>query len=319
MMVTQQRSLKADREVWLKDKKAVSKCENCEKHFGVFRRRHHCRACGNIFCRACCRCWVTVQRSHYKEGKQKQKRVCGDCFKKPQSEWRSTVQPFECPDSDDECLTRFADIDDLWDYLDVAVPDRQTEAGGANSSPPMITPAVGNATSQKTLTFKPGPVGIDYDYETGDIFWVKGDGQGYSLGVRAHWKFVLVDGKKWTDDLWDAYSEGDADYTITFTLSDGEAVSDAKAAVESYPTLLKKTPSHGATPQANLTDDGVNPFLKNRQNVTLVTVPMLDEPDPKPASKRAENDMSKAEPKVKPVGPPPPGWGNGAPTGWGCR
>ena len=31
----------------------VSYCMNCERDFKWYRRRHHCRACGNLFCDAC--------------------------------------------------------------------------------------------------------------------------------------------------------------------------------------------------------------------------------------------------------------------------
>ena len=38
---------------WMPD--AVStKCYDCEAKFTTFRRRHHCRVCGQIFCSKCC-------------------------------------------------------------------------------------------------------------------------------------------------------------------------------------------------------------------------------------------------------------------------
>ncbi|CAL4126110.1 unnamed protein product, partial [Meganyctiphanes norvegica] len=37
---------------WAPDKEATN-CMRCEKEFGISRRRHHCRNCGNIFCSAC--------------------------------------------------------------------------------------------------------------------------------------------------------------------------------------------------------------------------------------------------------------------------
>ena len=39
--------------VWVPDRK-VSTCYNCSTHFNLFRRRHHCRRCGRVFCYACC-------------------------------------------------------------------------------------------------------------------------------------------------------------------------------------------------------------------------------------------------------------------------
>lgn len=38
--------------VWMEDS-AVVKCCNCSKKFSLLRRRHHCRACGLIFCETC--------------------------------------------------------------------------------------------------------------------------------------------------------------------------------------------------------------------------------------------------------------------------
>jgi len=32
----------------------VAQCNGCNKRFGTFLRRHHCRGCGKLFCGACC-------------------------------------------------------------------------------------------------------------------------------------------------------------------------------------------------------------------------------------------------------------------------
>ncbi len=37
-----------------KDDKYTSKCTKCRETFTVFRRKHHCRACGEIYCGNCC-------------------------------------------------------------------------------------------------------------------------------------------------------------------------------------------------------------------------------------------------------------------------
>lgn len=37
---------------WTPDDQCVG-CERCEMPFGVFRRRHHCRRCGGVFCHKC--------------------------------------------------------------------------------------------------------------------------------------------------------------------------------------------------------------------------------------------------------------------------
>ena len=65
-----------DNVIWEKDA-LVDKCRRCRATFNVFqRRKHHCRACGKIFCDAC---------SNYKAnilGYLSAQRVCRSCFKK---------------------------------------------------------------------------------------------------------------------------------------------------------------------------------------------------------------------------------------------
>lgn len=41
------------KEQWVEDKSA-NNCFKCDKKFNpLFRRKHHCRVCGNIFCNLC--------------------------------------------------------------------------------------------------------------------------------------------------------------------------------------------------------------------------------------------------------------------------
>lgn len=40
--------------VWWQLDGSVSRCPACSRDFGVIRRRHHCRACGTVFCDDCC-------------------------------------------------------------------------------------------------------------------------------------------------------------------------------------------------------------------------------------------------------------------------
>ena len=63
------------RHAHFKEDSSVTACEACAKTFSAFRRRHHCRACGGIFCNACStkRCEVAGQRDGLR-------RVCDDCF-----------------------------------------------------------------------------------------------------------------------------------------------------------------------------------------------------------------------------------------------
>jgi len=61
---------------WVPDK-IVKNCLICTKNFGFFKRKHHCRLCGNIFCTECCSNYTFF--SPYYEGLV---RSCEDCYKK---------------------------------------------------------------------------------------------------------------------------------------------------------------------------------------------------------------------------------------------
>jgi len=43
----------ANKSTWQSDS-LVAQCNGCNKRFGTFLRRHHCRGCGKLFCGACC-------------------------------------------------------------------------------------------------------------------------------------------------------------------------------------------------------------------------------------------------------------------------
>jgi hypothetical protein len=44
---------------WVDDDK-ITTCHKCEKEFGFFLRKHHCRSCGNIFCYLCVNYTVSI-------------------------------------------------------------------------------------------------------------------------------------------------------------------------------------------------------------------------------------------------------------------
>ncbi|XP_028170672.1 RUN and FYVE domain-containing protein 2 isoform X2 [Ostrinia nubilalis] len=62
-----------DTPTWTDDKDAVS-CTACAKEFTIARRKHHCRRCGHIFCRACSEKTVALA------GNTKPVRVCDACY-----------------------------------------------------------------------------------------------------------------------------------------------------------------------------------------------------------------------------------------------
>jgi hypothetical protein len=75
-------SQKPGRENWKADED-VAECFGCSTAFGVFVRRHHCRACGLIFCNACSKHrtkFTPESRLQEENYKQKEKRVCETCY-----------------------------------------------------------------------------------------------------------------------------------------------------------------------------------------------------------------------------------------------
>ncbi|EGD79452.1 hypothetical protein PTSG_10018 [Salpingoeca rosetta] len=63
--------------MWVDDKHARV-CKDCGLGFTVFRRRHHCRACGHVFCHTCSNRWMELPQHGFK-GKQ---RVCESCYQR---------------------------------------------------------------------------------------------------------------------------------------------------------------------------------------------------------------------------------------------
>lgn len=51
-------------------------CSNCKSEFGIVQRKHHCRACGGIFCNRC----TNKQSIIPKFGIEKEVRVCDSCY-----------------------------------------------------------------------------------------------------------------------------------------------------------------------------------------------------------------------------------------------
>jgi len=49
---------------WVHDRDAPE-CHLCMRWFTLFRRRHHCRACGEVFCNACSSNRITIPRLNY--------------------------------------------------------------------------------------------------------------------------------------------------------------------------------------------------------------------------------------------------------------
>lgn len=64
-----------DSVIWVPDDRA-RECADCKQRFTQFRRKHHCRACGQVFCRDC-----TKQKTRLPQfGYLTPERVCDHCF-----------------------------------------------------------------------------------------------------------------------------------------------------------------------------------------------------------------------------------------------
>lgn len=58
-----------------KMEQTVNECPICRSQFGFFKRKHHCRACGGVFCDSC----TTFRASLTELGLEEQVRICAVC------------------------------------------------------------------------------------------------------------------------------------------------------------------------------------------------------------------------------------------------
>ncbi|XP_026138667.1 zinc finger FYVE domain-containing protein 9-like isoform X1 [Carassius auratus] len=108
--------------VWVPDSQAPI-CMKCEVKFTFTKRRHHCRACGKVFCAACC---SLKSRLMYMD--RKEARVCVTChhaIMNAQS-WENMVGG--CNQSPNP--------NNPSEYCSTLPPLQQAQASGALSSPP---------------------------------------------------------------------------------------------------------------------------------------------------------------------------------------
>jgi hypothetical protein len=60
---------------WVLDK-TTNKCSECNIHFNIIKRKHHCRNCGKIFCNNCSKNRIIIPNSTYTN----KERVCVNCY-----------------------------------------------------------------------------------------------------------------------------------------------------------------------------------------------------------------------------------------------
>ncbi|KJH53544.1 FYVE zinc finger [Dictyocaulus viviparus] len=94
---------------WMPDSTG-RECYQCEERFSTFRRRHHCRLCGQIFCSKCC----SIHIPGISLGYTGDLRLCDYCAKimaqyLPQEEERREKEPSSSCVVKDECKTSMLD------------------------------------------------------------------------------------------------------------------------------------------------------------------------------------------------------------------
>lgn len=70
------------RDFWMPDQ-SCRVCYDCDSHFTIFNRRHHCRICGRVFCAKCTSNFVPAPSDEPNAGREdwERIRVCNYCFK----------------------------------------------------------------------------------------------------------------------------------------------------------------------------------------------------------------------------------------------
>ncbi|XP_055487168.1 zinc finger FYVE domain-containing protein 16-like isoform X2 [Leucoraja erinacea] len=121
-LITETAVLGQNHPQWIPDSEAPN-CAHCLVKFKFTKRRHHCRACGKVFCAACCN-----QKSKLQYLENKEARVCVNCYitiQKAQAfkTMMSPTGPSPNPNIPSE-------------YCSTVPPLQQAQASGTLNSPP---------------------------------------------------------------------------------------------------------------------------------------------------------------------------------------
>jgi len=69
-----------------------------------------------------------------------------------------------------------------------------------------------------SFTFQPGQMGIQANWNIGEVASVIEDGQAMRLGVQEGWKIVQIDGEPYTESLLDKKTAGQCEYILAFKI-----------------------------------------------------------------------------------------------------
>ncbi|KAM6918414.1 zinc finger FYVE domain-containing protein 9 [Xenentodon cancila] len=108
--------------VWVPDSQAPV-CMKCDVKFTFTKRRHHCRACGKVFCAACCSVKCKLGYMDRKEA-----RVCVTCHSA-----LTSAQSWETPAT---ASNQSPNPNNPAEYCSTIPPLQQAQASGVLSSPP---------------------------------------------------------------------------------------------------------------------------------------------------------------------------------------
>ncbi|KFQ11329.1 Zinc finger FYVE domain-containing protein 9, partial [Leptosomus discolor] len=108
--------------VWVPDSQAPN-CMKCEARFTFTKRRHHCRACGKVFCAACCSLKCKLLYMDRKEA-----RVCVICH--------SVLMNAQAWENMMSASSQSPNPNNPAEYCSTIPPLQQAQASGALSSPP---------------------------------------------------------------------------------------------------------------------------------------------------------------------------------------
>ncbi|XP_053549452.1 zinc finger FYVE domain-containing protein 9 [Bombina bombina] len=109
--------------VWVPDSQAPN-CMKCEAKFTFTKRRHHCRACGKVFCAACCSLKCKLLYMDKKEA-----RVCVICH--------SVLIKAQALENRPSTIVQSPNPNNPAEYCSTIPPMQQAQASGALSSPPL--------------------------------------------------------------------------------------------------------------------------------------------------------------------------------------
>ncbi|XP_051026927.1 zinc finger FYVE domain-containing protein 9 [Acomys russatus] len=108
--------------VWVPDSQAPN-CMKCEARFTFTKRRHHCRACGKVFCASCCSLKCKLLYMDRKEA-----RVCVICH--------SVLTNAQAWENMMSASSQSPNPNNPAEYCSTIPPLQQAQASGALSSPP---------------------------------------------------------------------------------------------------------------------------------------------------------------------------------------